>query len=127
MNDKAIYSVKNLIDIHNWNELNHLIPSHCQRLQVVTERYRNSFGEGKESEKSKTKTKAELLADWNKVTLFLYYEAEMTDERKRIGYLNKVALNEGFNEQKKDSDFDGGPILESIEAVMETFTEPDRP
>ena len=67
---------------------------------------------------------AESLADLHKVRRFLYYEAEEESELKAIGYLDLAALDLGFEEQKQNKKFDGGPVMEDIKTCFEQFTRP---
>lgn len=106
MKSKNIFTLNDLSEVKDWSELSSSFPAHYQRLQKAVERYRKSTIDPKRNELAKTE--AELMGDWNKVKLFLLYEANL-DEFKRLGFIDKVALKKGFEEQRNDADFDGGP------------------
>ena len=84
----------------------------------------NKYRKNQKDKNSEKRTEAESLADLHKVKRFLYYEAGKKKELQELGYLDPVALERGFDEQKKDKHFDGGPILSQIQASLEQFDKP---
>ena len=70
------------------------------------------------------RTKAEIMSDLHKVKRFLYYEANEKFEIEKLGFLDPNALKDGFNEQKVDKKFDGGPVLQLIQHSLEEFCRP---
>jgi hypothetical protein len=75
------------------------------------------------------RTEAESLADLHKVIRYLFYETKIKDSNNKekidkLGYLNKDALNKGFEEQIKNKEFDGGPIFPEIKPFLEIFCAP---
>ena len=87
------------------------------------------------SDKTKEKTNGEILADLHKIKRFLFYETKIkakisdNNEKKlidRVAYLSGKALQDGFNEQKNDPKFDGGPIMDQIQSYLnDNFAAPD--
>lgn len=125
-----IYSLEDLMKIKDWDEFGRNIPGHADALQPALDRYRNTSAQTARSQSVTDKrSKGELMNDWNKVKLFLFFESNMPKELngERFGFIDKQALKEGFEEQRKDPEFDGGPILNDIEKVIEHFTEPEKP
>lgn len=74
--------------------------------------------------KNSERTKAEIMSDLHKVKRFLYYEADEKEELDKLGFLDPLALKNGFNEQKNDKTFDGGPVLQLIQHSLEEFSRP---
>ena len=109
-------------------------------LKKDIEQLRLNTGEsnnGKEKDE-REKTNGEILADIHKIKRFLFYETRAkkfenhNEEAKflmsQMAYLSKKALKEGFDEQKRDEDFDGGPILGKIQSYLEeNFATSDLP
>jgi hypothetical protein len=124
---KAIYSIHNLLDITDWEPISQLVPAQYNKIRNSLDKYRNVSTGLSSSVKPKEVSKAELLAEWNKAKLFLFYEAGMEDMLKMQGFIEKQALKDGFKEQKEDKDYDGGPTLVDIEKVMEHFTQTNKP
>lgn len=93
---------------------------------VITKDLKSAVERKKKSKKwnLKLKSAAEILGDVHKVKRFLLYEANMLDELEKLSQLDKHALALGFDEQKKDKLFDGGPILSEIKSCLEDFTKP---
>ncbi|RNA19062.1 hypothetical protein BpHYR1_049988, partial [Brachionus plicatilis] len=107
LNSKSIFTIDSLTEIRNWSDFTSYIPAHVDKLKNATERYKNSNIESTKTQIKKTK--AEIMADWNKVKLFIFYDANLMNEYKKYGLLDKTALSKGFEEQRKDPEFDGGP------------------
>lgn len=119
--------MKDLAQVNYWEEIEHSLPAHSESLKISIEQYKSEQVKPIRSEQTSKRTQAELLHDWNKVKLFLFYESGMTDEIKSTGMLDKEALELGFQEQRNNPDFDGGPVLNNIEKVMEQYTFPSKP
>jgi len=125
-----IYSLEDLLNIRDWDEFGRNLPGHADALQPALDRYRNASTQPRGSQSVIDKRSiGELMNDWNKVKLFLFFESNMERELngERFGFIDKQALKEGFKEQRNDPEFDGGPILNDIEKVIEHFTEPEKP
>lgn len=103
-----ILSVKDLGNVTDWSDLRSHFPAHYKQLEIAIKRY-SSLNKENPATKKDERTEAELLCDWNKVRRFLFYEAGLEDELKNCGQLEPKALEKGFEEQKKNKDFDGGP------------------
>ena len=77
-----------------------------------------------------SRTKAESLADLHKVKRFLFYETKLVNPATKkpyldeIGYLDFEVLQAGFEEQSRDPNFDGGPVMSQIKSNLEFFTLP---
>ena len=121
-----IYSIYELLDITDWEHISKSFSAHINKIRSSLDKYRNiSQSSTSKPEKEKKEENAETLADWNKAKLFLFYEAGTKDMLNKYAKLDKKALKDGFDEQRKDKEFDGGPILNKIEEVFVNFTEPD--
>lgn len=102
---RNIFTLTDLTEIRNWVDLSNILPAQWHRLQNAVERHRNSKVMKKVE---KQKTQAEVLGDWNKAKLFLLHEANLSDFNLP-GMIDFDALEKGFEEQRKDPNFDGGP------------------
>jgi hypothetical protein len=140
-----VKTVKDLINFpaYSWEALrNHqnLGPIIMPLLKKDIDQLRLSTGESNNGKKKeeREKTNGEILADIHKIKRFLFYETKAkivenhNEEAKflmgQMAYLSKKALKEGFDEQKRDEDFDGGPILGKIQSYLEeNFATSDLP
>jgi hypothetical protein len=57
---------------------------------------------------------------WHRAKLSLYYYAK--SDYKQFGFIDKLALDKGFEEQKSDISFDVGKNLETIQDCLSEFT-----
>ena len=98
--------------------------------------YQFIFGKvnSKSASKSRKKTLGEIKADAHKIKRFLLYETKLKDDKtdtqilENYSYLSAEALQIGFSEQRKDEEFDGGPVLSKIESYLqENFAIPNLP
>ena len=127
-----INSVSDLINLpaYSWENIQHsqhLGPVIIPLLKKEIEQKRT----GKSKKKDDIKTKAESLADLHKVKRFILNETNVKSHGKpeidKLGYLNLNALKNGFEEQKMDKKFDGGPVLEKIKTYLEdNFATPNQ-
>lgn len=124
---QVIYSIHDLLNITDWDRISQLLSAHHNKIRNSLDKYRNITTSLTSNVNKREKTNSELLADWNKAKLFLFYEAEMKEMLANCGFIEKQALKEGFKEQREDKDYDGGPVLSEIEKVIEHFTEPNKP
>jgi Cdc6-like AAA superfamily ATPase len=122
LESRGICDVKSLIQVENWDRIQQDLPAVCNRLKTIVEQRKNSRA-GLQTAKTRERTNAEELSDLNKCYRFLLFEAQFQDRLAKMGYLNPDALNEGFNEQANDPEFDGGPVLVEIKQKLEVFTQ----
>jgi hypothetical protein len=146
-----VNTVKDLIELpaHSWESMqqqHNLGPIITPLLKKDIEQFRlNAKTSGK---KVKAKSAEEMLAatfaDIHKIKRYLFYEASSKvydknkqekakgDEKKLLidtePYLSKKALKMGFEAQRKDGKFDGGPVLSKIQSYLEdNFATPELP
>lgn len=139
LNRIYVNTVNDLINLpaHSWESMqqNHnLGPIITPLLKKDIEQLRlNTKSNEKETKKKST---GEIFADIHKIKRYLFYETKalynkdnkesnIKDKKdnklliNKMAYLSKEALKMGFDEQKKDKKFDGGPVLSKIQSYLD--------
>ena len=128
-----INSVQDLMTLqaHSWDTIqqnNNLGPVITPLLKKDIEQLRVSSKI--ESKSLKNKSFGEILADMHKIKRYLLYETRTkikntkegnnkVDAIEKLAFLSRDALKKGFDEQKNDQKFDGGPIMSQIQSYLE--------
>ncbi|CAF0753965.1 unnamed protein product [Brachionus calyciflorus] len=120
---KSITSVEELTALSDdsWNTLYQNFPTKAAKIRDEISRASSNTNSFLNTETISAKSPAEILGDWHKTLRFLYYEAEMFDKLKEVGWLSKEALDLGLKEQKNSKSFNGGPMLAQIKNAFEAF------
>jgi hypothetical protein len=97
LQDLHIKSVENLIELddNGWDKISDRLPAYVNKLK-------NSINVIEGLNKSKTelkRTNGELLHDWHKAKLSLYYYSN--SDYKKFSFISGEALNISFEEKKK--------------------------
>ncbi|RNA37872.1 ribosome biogenesis ATPase RIX7 [Brachionus plicatilis] len=109
---------------HSWENLKSNLGPVIHNL-LITEVQKQSKNSKSNKNKNLKKTEGEIEADFHKIKRFLFYETKIKEKTfpneryENLSYLDKRALKAGFEEQRKDDKFDGGPILTDIEKYLE--------
>ena len=91
------------MNITDWDRISQLLSAHHNKIRNSLDKYRNITTNLTSNVNKKEKKNSELLSDWNKAKLFLFYEAEMKEMLANCGFIEKQALKEGFKEQREDT------------------------
>ena len=113
-----ISTVENLMELddNGWDRISDRLPAYVNKLK-------NSINiiEGLNKPKEELKrTHGELLHDWHKAKLSLYYYSN--SDYKKFSFISSEALNVCFEEQKEDETFDVGKSLFEIKSSLTVYT-----
>ena len=109
------------LDEASWTLVHSIIPAHNEKLRNAVNALQNK---NKSIKKNDTvPSPAETLHKWHKCLKSLHYYSDSNYDQ--LGSLCKEALASGFEEQRKNQEFDIGPVLQKIELALEVFTIPE--
>ena len=130
LNKLYVNSVSSLTSLpsHGWEAIERYMGP------VVTPLLQREVEQKRKTKKEKIKrTRAESDADIHKIRRFLHYETKIKNsltgklEIDEYGYLDPIALENGFEEQRNDTEFDAGTVLDEIKTHLEVFSKPKMP
>jgi hypothetical protein len=120
LEDLHIKSVENLMELddNGWDKISDRLPAYANKLK-------NSINiiQGLNKPKEEfVRTNGELLHDWHKAKLSLYYYSK--SNYKQFSFISSEALEASFEEQKLDKTFDVGKSLFEIKNALTAYTTP---
>ena len=125
-----VTNIKGLKELSSegWRLIENHIPAYVNKLRTEIDKLRtDTLGSGtKEDERSKS----ELLNDWNKVKLLLYYEYKsekcpnsiVKRKYEDFAYIDADAFDLGIQELKDDKSFDMGTKIDEIREAIKVYT-----
>ncbi len=130
MSDIHISNIKGLKDLspEGWRLIENRIPPYVNKLRTEIDKLRtDTLVSGMDKD---MRSGSELLHDWNKVKLLLYYEYKSEKDPnpivkksyKDFAYIDADAFDLGIQELKDDKSFDMGTKVDEIREAIKVYT-----